>query len=623
MFGGVTMVFKGLCDGKQEILLKLLQRLHIKPVGDFVVNFEKSDFFRVKKQGNEVFVNYENDSEIYRSLLLITDLIYKNEDGEINEKPCFDVSGVMIDMSRAGVMTVETIKEYMDYMALMGLNSLMLYMEDVYEVEGYEYFGYMRGRYTKEELAEIDAYGQALNIEVIPCIQTLGHYEQYIKWAEGNKISDTSNALMVGMPEVYEFIEAIIKTVSSVFTTKKIHIGMDEVWGMGTGKYLKKNGYKDGIEIFTEHIKRVKDITDKYNLEPMIWSDMFFRLGSETHAYYDKNIKDLSGMRSLIPDDIGLVYWDYYHVDEEFYDFMIKRHKEMSDNIIFAGGIWLWRGFVPDYQHTVNSTNSALKICKQENIRDVYATIWGDDGCETDGMFSLMGCVLYGEHTYNENVSESSLKTRANILFGADMDDFEELTNVLYPLDKFEFGKAILSVKQIIYSDIMCGFVDCEMTDENIPVNYLKLAEKFEKLSQQDGYYKKHYEYIKDICLLAGHKVDISHKLLKNYQKNDEILEEIRDVLLPQLEEDFERLKKIHYEMWNKTYKPFGFEVVDGRYGIKIARIKSAIMRIDDYLSGRVDELPELSEKRLPFNGAMPLAFSHNAIISGYMSRGY
>lgn len=617
------MVFKGLSEEKQGILLKLLQRLHIKPVGDFVVNFEKSDFFRVKKQGNEIVVNYENDSELYRSILLSSELIYKNEEGEINEKPCFDTSGVMIDMSRAGVMTVETLKEYMDYMALMGLNSLMLYMEDVYAVEGYEYFGYMRGRYTKEELAEIDAYGQSLNIEVIPCIQTLGHYEQYIKWMEGNKLSDTPNALMVGMPEVYEFIEAIIKTVSTVFTTKKIHIGMDEVWGMGTGKYLKKNGYKDGIEIFTEHIKRVKEITDKYNLETMIWSDMFFRLGSETHAYYDKNIKDLSGLRPLIPDDIGLVYWDYYHVDEEIYEFMIKRHKEMTDNVIFAGGIWLWRGFVPDYQHTINATNSALKICKQENIRDVYATIWGDDGCETDGMFSLMGCVLYGEHTYNENVSESSLKTRANILFGADMDDFKELTNVLYPLDKFEFRKTPLNVKQIIYSDILCGFVDYEMTDENIPVDYMNLAEKFEKLSQQDGYYKKHYEYIKDICLLASHKVDISHKLLKNYQKNDEVLKEIRDVLLPQLEEDFERLKKIHYEMWNKTYKPFGFEVVDGRYGTKIARIKSAIMRLDDYLLGKVDSLPELLEKRLPFNGGAFMPYGHSGLISGYMSKGY
>ena len=50
---------------------------------------------------------------------------------------------------------LDMVKEYIEYMALCGLNSLMLYMEDVYEVEGYPYFGYMRGRYSMDEMKEI------------------------------------------------------------------------------------------------------------------------------------------------------------------------------------------------------------------------------------------------------------------------------------------------------------------------------------------------------------------------------------------------------------------------------------------------------------------------------------
>ena len=37
----------------------------------------------------------------------------------------------------------------------MGLNSMMLYTEDTYTVDNYPYFGYLRGRYSKEELKEI------------------------------------------------------------------------------------------------------------------------------------------------------------------------------------------------------------------------------------------------------------------------------------------------------------------------------------------------------------------------------------------------------------------------------------------------------------------------------------
>ena len=52
---------------------------------------------------------------------------------------------------------LEGIKEYMRYMAAMGYNQLQLYLEDMYEMpEKYKHFGYMRGRYSTEELKEME-----------------------------------------------------------------------------------------------------------------------------------------------------------------------------------------------------------------------------------------------------------------------------------------------------------------------------------------------------------------------------------------------------------------------------------------------------------------------------------
>ena len=64
--------------------------------------------------------------------------------------------GVMIDMSRNAVMSVAALKEYFVLLKKMGYNSVMLYTEDTYEVEGEPFFGYMRGRYSANELKEID-----------------------------------------------------------------------------------------------------------------------------------------------------------------------------------------------------------------------------------------------------------------------------------------------------------------------------------------------------------------------------------------------------------------------------------------------------------------------------------
>ena len=47
---------------------------------------------------------------------------------------------------------------------------------------------------------------------------------------------DNSDILLVGEPEVYEFLDAMIRSVRTLFTGKRIHIGMDEAFQLGLGK---------------------------------------------------------------------------------------------------------------------------------------------------------------------------------------------------------------------------------------------------------------------------------------------------------------------------------------------------------------------------------------------------
>ena len=144
------MIFKGI-DKEHEVLLrKLLEKINIKNSDEFIFEYEKGADLTVEKNGNKIKIIYANDSQLFRSLLLSAELISKNKDGKVCEKAQFENMGIMLDMSRAGVMKVEKVKEYIEYMALCGLNSLMLYMEDVYEVCDLKYFGYLRGRYSEK-----------------------------------------------------------------------------------------------------------------------------------------------------------------------------------------------------------------------------------------------------------------------------------------------------------------------------------------------------------------------------------------------------------------------------------------------------------------------------------------
>ena len=105
-------------DSKKEQLSRLWNKLLIPSCDGYEILFNEGDLLKVSKNGNVISVTYANDSQLYRSLLLAAELIADGEDREIEEKEQFERKGVMLDMSRAGVMTVDAVKEYIEYMAL-------------------------------------------------------------------------------------------------------------------------------------------------------------------------------------------------------------------------------------------------------------------------------------------------------------------------------------------------------------------------------------------------------------------------------------------------------------------------------------------------------------------------
>ena len=166
----------------------------------------------------------------------------------------FDKFGVMIDCSRNAVITAEAFERMADILSELGYNTIRLYTEDTYEVEGEPYFGYLRGRYTKEELKRMDAYAARRGIELIPCIQTLAHLGTIFRYAEYGKIKDIDDIILVGDERTYTLIDNMFKSLSECFTTRNVHIGMDEAHMLGMGKYFETHGLRDRAEIIAEHL---------------------------------------------------------------------------------------------------------------------------------------------------------------------------------------------------------------------------------------------------------------------------------------------------------------------------------------------------------------------------------
>ena len=134
------------------------------------VSFHEGMELEIKQVNEDVEICCHEPAHFFRALNWVQKHLKDTEGkSEKRETAYFTGNGLMLDCSRNAVFTVEKVKEMIRTLAKMGLNRLLLYTEDTYEVADLPYFGAYRGRYTKEEIHSIldalsdqEAYGMIL-----------------------------------------------------------------------------------------------------------------------------------------------------------------------------------------------------------------------------------------------------------------------------------------------------------------------------------------------------------------------------------------------------------------------------------------------------------------------------
>lgn len=559
-------------------------------------------------------IRYQETIHFFRAMGVFLEQARERAQFELTEEPKFDFNGTMLDVSRNGVLKVPVIKQFIRYMALMGLNGLMMYTEDTYEVEEQPYFGYMRGRYTASEMKECDDYAELFGIEMIPCIQTLGHLQQALKWGYAADIKDHPDILLAGEPKTYAFIEQMITAASGMFRSKRIHIGMDEAFQVGLGKYLKLNGHQDRFQIMNDHVSRVLAITERLGLQPMIWSDMYFNLLANDYqgALYNVDADFSDDNMSRIPKGVQFVYWDYGRRDEQGYERLYEKHMKLGSKPIFAGGIHMWNSISPNNGKTWMTSHPALRAAKTKGIREVIATAWGDNGNETNHLVVLAGLQLFAEHGYGDDISDELLGRRLAACTGIDLFGSLNALKYMDEVPGVSEGNHWMAnpSKYLLWQDPLLGLLDKHVEGEAesvLPGHYAELEKQWRHCKEQfPAPFSRLYDFYEKLASALIIKSTLGVTLRRLYQSGEkELLAEFANAAaspLSALKQRIETLRISHRALWMDTYKPFGWEVLDLRYGGLLARISSTRDRLADYVEGRIEEIEELEVDRLLFD---------------------
>lgn len=582
-------------DAWREALAELKDDLGMEYAENGIeVHCTKGDEIRVESDGTCVRLTWAAPVEFYRALSLIPVPLAPCD---IREKAHFETAGVMFDCSRNAVLNSDALRFFLRKMALMGLNMGMMYTEDTYEVPEQPFFGYKRGRYTYAEMKALDDYANMFGIELCPCIQTLGHLKRILHWPAFQHLRDNDEVLLADLDETYELLDQMIRAASAPYRSKRIHLGMDEAFGVGLGAHLTRYGYEDPHSVIGRHLSRVLEITDKYGLKAMMWSDMYFHL--DGHHYHSEGLPSEKAKAAVDPR-ITLMYWDYYQAKEELYSDALYKHAQFPAPTVFAGGIWTWIGPAPAYSTAIINSVAGLTACMKANVPLVLATAWGDNGGETNLTAALLAIQLYGEMTYTGVYDEKALHERFRRCCGADAQAFLDLSllNVV-PGMQGHPADPVNACKFMLYQDPLVQLFEADTRGFDMSGHFGSLVQKYARYALENPEYSLLFDFYAALAHALALK-SVWHENAGDVVRNGdrERAAALADDI-PATVEAIHALRIIWRKLWESTNKPNGFEIIEVRLGGVAARMSTAGEKMRAFANGEIDTIPELTEECL------------------------
>ena len=572
--------------------------------GDFSVRFEQADGLTVRPNSNEVVIGYSRKGEALRGLSMAKRLWEAGE--SVAQTAKYETLTLMVDCSRNAILKPDVVKQLMIELAMMGFTSLMLYTEDTYEIPGHPYFGHMRGRYSVEELKELVAYGEEIGIELIPCIQTLAHLNAIFNWSAYSHVRDVGDILMAENEDTYALIEDMLRTCRECFHSRYINIGMDEAHLLGRGSYLDRYGYSPKPQIMLRHLAKVVELCKKYDFEPVMWSDMFFRM--QFNGVYNVAEGELSQeVMDKIPEEVSLCYWNYYtppkHTD--MLEHMFRQHERTGRELWFAGGSWCWYGHTPKNYFSNLVTPTQLAFAEKYGVKNVIATVWGDDGAECCVYAVLPSLLQYAELCYG-SADEKTLDSRSRDCFGISYEDLLKLDQVGLPavVDP-ERSAPPAYEKMALLNDVLMGIMDADLAPADLPAKYRADAQVLRNVP--DNRFGDLFDTQLRFAELLEVKTDLSVRIKDAYRNGNKAeLEQIVQERIPEVLRRLDAFQDAFRTQWHTYNRPFGFEVQDLRMGGIKERLHTAEIRLMQYVRGEVEHLEELEQPDLPFNHKAP-----------------
>ena len=380
-------------------LEKALQKLPLAADGipfRLTVNGTEGEGYTVDLNNGAVSVTAESEAAAFYAIQTLRQ-IYGQKDVpclKIEDRPDFAYRGFYHDVTRGRIATVDTLKQLIDRLASLKINSLQLYVEHVFEFKETADLQPHTGFLTGAELEELDAYCKENFIEFIPSLATFGHmYEilQQPKYHHLRVLSDYPehpnfwNARMAHhtvdplQEESFELVKSLIDQFIPHFTTDTFNLCGDETFDLT--KHARQD--LDRGQMYVEFVQKIIAHLKSRGKKVMMWADILLK--------HPETIGEL-------PEDTCFLNWNYRQDPPET---QVAALEPFGRPQIVCPGTSTWSRLCEDVSISEGNIGKFAEYGYQHGAIGVLNTNWGDWGNPCSIELALFGLAWGAEKSWS------------------------------------------------------------------------------------------------------------------------------------------------------------------------------------------------------------------------------
>ena len=294
----------------------------------------------------------------------------------VEDGPGLRHRGLLLDVSRNRVPTLDSLFRLVDFMAGLKLNQLQLYTEHTFAYRGHEVVWRQASPLTADDVRRLDAHCRRRCVELVPNQNSFGHLHRWLRHEPYRRLAEVPEGLPHPFgdepepfslcpvdPGAIDFLGDLYGQLLPQFSSGQLNVGCDETFDLGKGRSAEACRERGTGRVYLEFLRRLHALAAGHGRRIQFWGDI------------------LAGKPELldgVPADAVALEWGY----EAGHPFAERAAALAAAGLEFylCPGTSSWNSFAGRLDNALANLSEAALAAAEHGASGYLITDWGDFG---------------------------------------------------------------------------------------------------------------------------------------------------------------------------------------------------------------------------------------------------